>query len=254
MRDPWIAYTRPSAGAALRLFCFPYAGAGAGVYRDWVGACGVGVEVCPVQLPGRESRMLEAPLASMDELVHAAAAGLEPYLDRPFAFFGHSMGALLGFELARRLRASGAPLPLRLFASAYRAPHLPARRPAIHPLPDVEFLAALQGYGGTPAAVLGHADLVRLVLPGVRADFRVHETYRFRPEPPLLLPITSFAGRDDRVVAPDEVHAWRQHTQRTFDFHLLDGGHFFVHAAGEAIRSVVAAALSRAGPPVRLAR
>lgn len=161
--NPWVAGSRSNAEARLRLFCFPYAGGGASIYRDWTAALPPVVEVYPVQLPGRQSRLHELPFTRMSLLVPELVEGLQPYLDRPFAFWGHSMGALISFELARHLSHENRPGPLHLFVSGYRAPQLPRLEPPIHQLPEEAFIHELHRLNGTPDAVLQNRELMRLL-------------------------------------------------------------------------------------------
>src|SRR5260370_20858382 len=154
----------------LRLFCLPSAGGGSSAYRDWQNGFPSEIEVCPVQLPGRENRFSEPPATSMPSLVRALAAGLSPFLDRPFALFGHSLGALVAFELCQELRSMRQPVANHLFVSARPAPHLPDRRPPIHHLPDEALAAELRRLNGTPEDVLGDSALIELILPHLRAD------------------------------------------------------------------------------------
>lgn len=229
--SPWIAGSRASAATGLRLFCLPYAGGGASLYRDWGRLLPPGIAVCPVQLPGREGRIGEEPLAQLEPLVAAMADGLRPWLDRPFALFGHSMGALLGFELARLLRRRRWPGPLQLFVSAHRAPQLPDPEPEVYRLPQPAFLAKLRQLKGAGDDLLDNAELMELLLPTLRADFAVCGTYAYADGPPLDCPIVAFAGTRDAIVAYDEVAAWRAQTRGAFTIRPMAGDHFFLQSA-----------------------
>lgn len=239
--DRWLAYREPNPRARLRLFCLPYAGGGASVYRGWGQSLPADVEVCPVQLPGRESRLREAPFAHWQPLVEALAEVLPPHFDLPFAFFGHSMGALLSFELARTLRRRGGPQPLHLFVSGRRAPQLPAREEPIHQLPEPQFIEKLRELNGTPEEVLQHAELMRLLLPILRADFGINETYDYVEEAPFDFGISAFGGLGDTDVTKEDVELWKTHTRGRFRIRMLPGDHFFVHSG----RDLITEALSR---------
>lgn len=225
--DRWIIRPRPNPRARLRLFCIAHAGGGASSFRGWGEALPAEVEVCPVQLPGRENRIMEPALDRLDLVVETLADALEPHGTLPFAVFGHSNGALIGFELARTLRARGRPGPLHLFASGRRAPHLPPSGPPIRHLPDREFLTELQELGGLPPALLEHQELLDLLVPTLRADVGLHETYALREEPPLECPITAYSGLADPKVSREHAEAWRMHTAGPFTLRLFPGGHFF---------------------------
>jgi medium-chain acyl-[acyl-carrier-protein] hydrolase len=236
---PWLVYPQLGVGqkycsaltstpARCRLFCFPYSGAGASVYRTWAVSLAPHVEVVAIQLPGRESRLKEPLLDDLSTLIEALTLALLPHLDRPFAFFGHSVGALIGFEVARQLRRFDQPLPLQLFASARHAPHLPATTPPIHQLPDADFIAQLRAYNGTPEVVLQNAELMNLFLPILRADLAINETYIYLPEAPLELPITAFGGLQDAQVGEDDLAAWAEQTQGNFQLQMFSGDHFFL--------------------------
>ncbi|HEX2079482.1 MAG TPA: thioesterase domain-containing protein [Longimicrobium sp.] len=226
--DRWITRPRPSPRARLRLLCLPHAGGGASSFRGWADALPPEVEVCPVQLPGRENRVAEPAFDRVPPLVEALADAVEPLLSLPFALFGHSNGALIGFELARTLRARGRPGPAHLFASGRRAPDLPSGRPPTHHLPDAEFLAELQALGGVPAQILEHPELLAMLLPTLRADVAIHETYAFHEEPPLASPITAYGGLADPRVSREQLEGWGRHTAGPFVMRLFPGGHFYL--------------------------
>jgi medium-chain acyl-[acyl-carrier-protein] hydrolase len=229
--DAWVRCPAPNPRARLRLFCFPYAGGGASLFYSWTTAFGSDIELNPVQLPGRENRLLDSTFIRLAPLVETLAQVLAPCLDRPAAFFGHSMGALIGFELARQLRTLGNRDPVFLIVSGHRAPHLPDRRPPIHHLPDPRFLEEVRRLNGTPEEILQNAELRELLLPVLRADFTVCETYRYHAGRPLDCPIYALGGQQDPGVNPDELAAWQSHTRGTFNLHMLPGNHFFLHSA-----------------------
>jgi medium-chain acyl-[acyl-carrier-protein] hydrolase len=239
--DPWLPYRKPRPGARLRLFCFPYAGGGASLYRGWQEELPPTLDVCAVQLPGREGRLRDAPVAELTRLVPLVADGLAPHLTPPFAFFGHSMGAVLAFELARELRRRGKPGPVHLFASACPAPHLPDDD-ATHALPEDELIARLRALGGMSEEILAHRELMEMILPVFRADASITETYRHAVEPPLDVPFTAFGGLTDDKATRADLDAWRQHTARAFALAMVPGGHFYIQGAG---RAPVVAAVAR---------
>jgi surfactin synthase thioesterase subunit len=198
-----------------------------------------------VQLPGREGRLRERPIPSLRAIVDALVPALAPQLDRPYAFFGHSMGAVLAAEVARALVASGAPAPAHLFVSSRRPPHLPPSEPPLHVLPDREFLAELgRRYGGMPAEVLQHAELVALLLPSLRADIEALETHRAPLRPPMPCPISAFGGSDDRFAPREQLEAWRCETSGAFRVRVFPGGHFYVDARRREVLADVAATLA----------
>jgi medium-chain acyl-[acyl-carrier-protein] hydrolase len=227
--DSWIACRKPSPQARLRLFCFPYAGGGVSIFRAWSDGLPADVEVCPIQLPGRGTRLMEPPFTRLSPLIQALAEALFPLLDIPFAFFGHSLGALISFELARQLRRERAVEPVRLFISADRAPQIPNRDPAIHSLPEREFLVELCRLNGTPRKVLEDDELRQIMLPLLRADFAVYETYGYSTEPPLNCPISAFGGLQDHRVNRGDLEAWREQTSISFSLRMFPGDHFFLN-------------------------
>jgi medium-chain acyl-[acyl-carrier-protein] hydrolase len=237
--DSWIAFRKPNPQARLRLFCFPYAGTGASIFRTWSDGLPADVEVCPVQLPGRGTRLTETPFTQLTPLVQALAEALVPLVDKPFAFFGHSLGALVGFELARQLRRQSGVQPVRLFVSADRAPQIPHRDRPIHALPEREFLAQLRRLNGIPGKVLEEMDLMRIMLPVLRADFGVYETYVYSNEPPLNCPISIFGGLQDHRVSRGDLEAWRDQTSVSFSLRMFPGDHFFLNTTQPLLLQVL---------------
>ena len=231
----WATCPVPDPQAGCRMFCLPYAGAGASIYRAWPAALRGEAEVWPVHLPGRERRLSDPPADTVQALATQTARGSAGDLDRPFVLFGHSMGALLAFEVARALRRAALPQPLALLVSGYGGPHLPDTRPPIHALPDDAFKEAVAALDGTPADVIANDELMALLLPLLRADFRLVETYRTRPEPPLDLPIHIYAGCRDRDTPQDALEAWGDCTRAGTTITLFEGGHFYLRDAAPAL-------------------
>ena len=226
--NSWIFATGPNPQARLRLFCFPHAGGGASFFRPWIGMLPPDIEVCPVQLPGRENRLKERPFNQFSPLISELAQALRPYLDRPFAFFGHSMGALVSFGLARHLREQNNPMPRHLFISAYRAPQIPITESPLHQLSDAEFVKKVLSFNGTKREILENDELRQFLLPILRADFAVCETYVHVSEAPLSSPITVFGGLQDHRVKREALAAWQEQTSDRFIVRMLAGDHFFL--------------------------
>lgn len=241
----WFQYRVPRASAAVRVFCFPYAGGSATIYRQWVRRAPSFIEVLPVQLPGRFTRLREAPFTSMQPLVQQLADELASELTRPFAFFGHSMGAHIAFELTRELAQRERRLPSRLFVSARRAPQLPDTRPPTYDLPEQQFLDEVTKLKGTPLEILQHPDLLALVMPVLRADMQICETYRFAEGPPISTPITAFAGLQDERCPSSVVEPWREQTLGGFQLFECEGDHFFIHEYEEFVVRKVIEVLSK---------
>ncbi|NLG49318.1 MAG: thioesterase [Chloroflexi bacterium] len=240
----WIACPKPNPQASLRLFCFPYSGASASAFYAWASSLPDAIEVCPVELPGRGARLTEPLCSRLSPLVESIAQGLLPALDKPFALFGHSMGALVSFELARHLRRRYGVEPVHLFVSGHPAPQLPDEEPPIHALPEAEFIARVRGLNGTPDEVWQHAELRDLLIPILRADFAVCETYQFRPDEPLRHPISAMAGLGDPYVSRGQMEGWRELTAGAFSLRMFPGDHFYLHADRYLLLQTVARDLS----------
>jgi medium-chain acyl-[acyl-carrier-protein] hydrolase len=241
--NAWIARPKPNPDARARLFCFPFAGGGVSAFATWWQQLPEEVELCPVQLPGRENRLSEPPVACLATLAETLAEVLERTLDRPYFFFGHSLGAVLCFEVARRLRQRAAPHPLRLFLSARCAPNLSDPRPPLHPLPETEFWAELhRRYGLVSAAFAQSAELKAIFLPILRADFQLIETYKYRPDRPLACPLTVFGGAQDDIPLA-QLQAWEDHTSNGLTLRMLPGQHFFLQTSRNALLKAVTEAL-----------
>lgn len=228
--DAWVAHRRPKPQAHWRLYCLPHAGGSASVFRDWAAALPPSIDVWPIQYPGRENRFREPAFRNLLALVEALGEALAPSLDGPYALFGHSMGGLIGFELARWL-TQHARGPAHLFVSGSRPPHRAEPSRPLHALPDGEFVEALRALNGTPEAVLQNAELMELFAPVLRADFEAVETYDYQPSPPLDIPLSVFGGEADPRVSQALVAGWEAHTRARFRFRLLPGEHFFINTA-----------------------
>lgn len=246
--NPWFVRHAARPAAAARLFCFHHAGAGASAYRLWARELPAHLDVCAVQTPGRESRLRERAVPSVPALVASLLPALQAELDRPFAFFGHSMGAVIAAEVARALVAQGGPAPAHLFVSARRPPHLPGTEPLLHVLPDPAFLEELQRrYGGIPPEVRAEPDLMALLLPTIRADITALETHRPPRRAPLPCPISAFGGAEDRLTPREHLEAWRDETGAAFRVRVFPGGHFYLDARRAEVLADLAAALAPLG-------
>jgi len=239
---PNIKQTR---GARLRLFCFPYAVGGSSVFRTWQARMPDGIAVVPARLPGRESRTSEPPIDRIDLMKIAVVEAIRPHLDRPFALFGHSMGAMIAFELARRLRREKLPMPVALLVASARAPqlrrgHVPPPAPS-----DEEFLQELRNLDGLPREVLDNEELLRHLLPALKADSALGRLYTYTDEPPLDLPIRAYNGAEDKRLPREVVEAWREQTTASFALREFAGGHFFMHTEEEEFLRVLAEDLNR---------
>jgi medium-chain acyl-[acyl-carrier-protein] hydrolase len=238
--DRW--FVRPMPGAArarIRLVVFPFAGGGPGAFSDWRNQLGPEIDFLVLQLPGRERRIAESPLTEISAAVAAIADAMGSAFDLPFAMFGHSMGAMLAFETIRHLRRHRRSMPAHLFVSGFRAPDLPDPRPRVARTDDATFIAELRRLGGTTQAVLYHRELMELLLPALRADFDMVESYRFAPDEPLPCPITAFVGSSDHEATPAVMAGWERQTDRRFVLHAISGSHFFVLDEPKTIISAV---------------
>ncbi|WP_067651185.1 thioesterase II family protein [Nocardia harenae] len=222
----WMPYP-PAGSGATALYCLPHAGAGASAYLPWRRQLAPGVDVVPLQPPGREIRLREKPFEHIDHLLDDLVAAMDGHWREPFAVYGHSLGALLAYELTRRLLVSRGPRPVRLLISGRRAPHLPSRLPPLRTAPESTVLDVVRALGGTPDEILGDDRMRRSVLALMRADLSVDQSYRYQPGPPLALPITVFGGSGDTHVLPAELLQWSEYGVAGVDIRMIPGGHFF---------------------------
>ncbi len=234
-----VIYPKPNPQSRLRLFCFPYAGGTAAVFRSWAQYLPSEIELCAVQYAGRGSRLAEPLGEDVMAVLNGVYQDLQPFLKKPFAFFGHSMGALVSYEFARRLQQEEQPGPFQVFVSGCSAPHVRELK-STYNLPEPEFIAELRHLQGTPEEVLDNAELMQLMMPIIRADFKVSQTYEYVPGPPLECPIRAFGGLKDETVPREEVEAWSEHTRGSFRAQMLPGDHFFVNTSQSLLTRIIA--------------
>lgn len=245
MKNALVFEARPQA--AGRLICLPYAGGGASVFRQWHKPLPPGIEVAAVQLPGRESRYAAPRPEDLPALARQCVQENLALLDKPFVLFGHSMGSLIAFEMALALRQEPAAGLLRgVIVAGARAPDDPFQEPPIHALPEPEFVEELRKLNGISEQVLAHKDLLRLVLPTLRADFRWVETYRWRAQAPLEVPLAAYGGEQDSI-ARDDLALWARHTRSAFQARMLPGDHFFIQSSFDLLMTHLADDLAMMG-------
>jgi surfactin synthase thioesterase subunit len=242
----WMVNLTPRRQGRINLICLPFAGGGTSAFHDWASDVDDQVSVWAARLPGRENRLAEEPITDLDELVAALTPAVAALTTQPYAVFGHSMGALVGYELVRRLRDIGRPEPLVLFGSGNDAPHVPVDGPQLHLLPDATLVAALRDYGATPEVFLHRPELLEVFLPMIRADFAVAETYRHRAGRLLRCPVVVCRGADDPDVTAAGCHAWAELTTGPCRQLCFPGGHFFVNTARDQLLAAVSAELTAA--------
>jgi medium-chain acyl-[acyl-carrier-protein] hydrolase len=235
MFNSWVTCPNPNPQASLRLFCFPYAGGSSLIFRTWANSLPKTIEICPVELPGRLTRMKSVPFTQIEPLISTITPIILPYLDKPFAFFGHSMGGLIAFELVRQLRREHGLNPVHLFISARRAPQTPSKKRPIHALPETEFKEELRNLNGTPSSVLENTELMEMLIPMLRADFSILETYVYSDEAALECPISVFGGLHDQEVKPNELEGWQEQTKVSYQLKMFPGDHFFIHSVQELL-------------------
>lgn len=227
---PWLIRKASGVQRRMRLYCLAYAGGSAHAFTSWQDGIDASIEICAVQLPGRGSRFREPCRTSMPALIDELAGIIDRDDDLPFALFGHSLGGLLAFELARYGQAKGLRQPQQLIVSGCAAPQHRNPPSDRHKLPDDQFIEMLKDYNGTPPELLQNDELMNLVLPMLRADFGLVEDYRYQHGAPLKLPITVLAGRLDDRVSPLQVDGWAKETTGECRTRWFEGDHFFLHA------------------------
>jgi medium-chain acyl-[acyl-carrier-protein] hydrolase len=234
----WFTAGSNPAGA-MRLFLFPFAGGNANAFLPWQDLLGPRLELRVAQLPGRGVRLFDPPVADLDELIARLTRTVTELADRPFLFFGHSLGALLAFEVSRQLRRAGRPEPAALWVSGAESPRtrLPPRQ--LHDLEEAELIEALRDYSGTASEMLADRELMQLVLPGVRADFALSERYVYRSEAPLDLPISVLLGESDPFVDDGRAAGWAEESSLPVREYRYSGDHFFLNEHQQAIATLI---------------
>lgn len=248
----WLQRLNPRPDAAQRLFCFHHAGGSAAAFRLWPRLL-TEFDVCAVQLPGRANRFVEPPIADIRALLDVLVPAVRPLLDRPYALFGHSMGSAVAGALASRLHAEGAPLPQCLFASARQAPHRVFPEWSMRDLSDTQALDAVQrSFGGLPADALANSELIAMMLPTLRADFSLLESFPPVPAPPLPVPIVALGGADDECADRERLQTWQACTTRPLRMCWAAGGHFYLDSSLDDVLAIVRAEFRTAvaGQPV----
>lgn len=234
----WFIRETRTAAPACRVFCFPYAGGSASIYRGWHAALPSDAELLAVELPGRGAHFKASPIGSLTVLTQRLADAISPLMDVPAVFFGHSNGALMSFTLAAELARRGIPQPYAMVISAKRPPHLESSE-AVHALPTPEFVEKLRTLNGTPPEILADEQLLELFLPALRADFSLSETYRHEPCQPLRCRVRLIGSETDTDVSIPQLRQWERYFEREAVLDVLPGDHFFVHTARDAILAIL---------------
>jgi medium-chain acyl-[acyl-carrier-protein] hydrolase len=231
----WLLSSSSRERPRLRLYCLPYAGRGASLYAPWLREALPGVEICPIHIPGREARLSEPAITDLALLVAALVEALPFDGEVPYALFGHSMGGLIAFELARALQRMGAATPMALFISACPWPPAREAQPSLRDAPDSALLQRLRELNGTPSGVLDNTELMQLILPIFRADIALIETYQYAQSVPLSCPLHAFVGSADHKVTRRHMLPWAQETAGLFTLNEFTGDHYFIHTCHDAL-------------------
>src|ERR1700761_5430112 len=231
LENPWTVNWGATESSRSSLFCLPYAGGTSLIFQPWTAYLPKEMEIIAIELPGHGGRFREQLIQSLPKLISIMGPAIAPFLQKPYALFGHSLGATLSLELCRWLRLQRLRMPDHLFVSGRVSPQCSISRTATVLESDGEFIAYLQRLGGTPKEVLDDEEMLRLILPVLRADFALSENYRYRSEPPLDCPITAIGGLDDEETSGGRLREWGKQTTRAFNECWLPGGHFFLNSS-----------------------
>jgi medium-chain acyl-[acyl-carrier-protein] hydrolase len=245
IENNWFVHLKTHSDNFLRIFCFHYAGGGSSVYRLWGDHIIDGVDLIAIQLPGRENRFGESLIKKIDSIIETLYNNFLGLNDKPYIFFGHSLGALVAFEFARKLQQQNHPNLKHLIVSGSRAPHLPIRRKPIYNLPDQALLKEIRKYNGIPQDLLIEKELLmEIMLPIIRADFTISDLYQCSPEIKLKTPITAFGGIDDNTFPFEDLLKWELHTD-IFNYECFTGNHFFIKSSFQKVIKSINAILAK---------
>jgi surfactin synthase thioesterase subunit len=243
-----FSIVRPNPHAKVRLICFPYSGASASIFYPWAEILPGSIEICSYQYPGHGTRVSESLLSNLDELIVLVTQEIQPYLDKEYGLFGHSLGSLVAFELTRNLIANRLPAPKYLFLSGHNAPQIEEDEKNMHMLPDDKFIQRLRELNGTPEEILQNSELLDLLLPIIRADFTMSETYQFYSGDLFDIPIFTFGGLLDKYTHREGLDAWRAQTTALFSLRMFQGDHFFINQSRQQLLQVIAQEINRISP------
>ena len=238
----WVISAIPKQ-ASIRLFCFHHAGGGASFFRSWIKLFEDNIAICPVQLPGREDRFRESRIICFNDLIEELFVQLKPYLQEPYAFFGHSLGGLIAYALTQKAYTSKLPLPLTLFVSAHRAPHISHSYPCFSTMSFNELKTFIRYYEGMPESILQNEEWMKFLIPIIRDDFLLCQSYEYCLQDPVPCSIYTFGGNLDRMVSKFEILAWRQHTMKQFQSYFYPDGHFFLKTQQTQLINIVKTAI-----------
>ncbi len=244
-RDKWFFCRKPNPQASIRLFCFPFGGGGASVFHNWADAMGNDIEVRALQLPGRETRFTEPREKDLNKLINDIEQAIEAYQDKPFAIFGYSFGALLAFEVSRKLARQGKKMPIHLFIAALQAPQVPDAHPPISALPNDDFIRKVEYFYEPQGEAWNNLELREFLLPVLKDDIALYESHVYREDALLPCPIDVFAGEHDLSIPLEATRHWSEQTSNTINHHVFPGGHFFIDNSINEITGLVSNALKQ---------
>lgn len=242
----WFRVPKPLQDPVARLICFPYAGGNAGSYVNWAKSLPDGIELVAVEPPGRAVRMLEPPFDNMADLISDLLPHYQRIIDKPYLVFGHSLGGRVAYEISCCCQQLGLRLPNRFIASASRAPHIVKQRPNIYDLPDIQFLDKLRGFNGTPESVLTNREMMELLLPMLRSDFKIADLYLAQPQK-LKCPLSVWHGEMDHEISQLDFKSWADCSVFPVEFTSVPGGHLFVDSNVQDVLARLNPLLERLG-------